>query len=303
MTQKAVLMGPVVSEFFWELFRFAPLLPYFKKKKYRNSKVKYIILTREERFDLYGKMANILVPLQIPNDYKTMWPNCHKLTGLKRHQYLKIAKMFKDKYKEKYDIIDHVFPDVQKAVYCSKNQFSRSKMIYEWFPRDRNVELVEEYLPTDKPLVIISPRYRGDLKRNWPHWKTLLNMVADDKYLMDHHNFILCGKKGEYIPDKQKRFLDLNDIQLDEQSSLAGTLLATISKTYFTFGSQSAIPNISLLYGVEALEFGNQKMLHTKVYNVRKTPVTFINDNKFNIDPKIIFQKFKKRLQKKEKEK
>jgi len=303
MKEDAVLMGPVVAEFFWELFRFAPLLPCYRRKQYKNRKVKYIILTREERFDLYGKMANILVPLQIPNDYKTWWPNCYTLTGMKRDQYLEIANIFKKKYSKRYNILEHVYPDIKKAVYCNKNQYPKKKMLYEWHPRERNQELVEEYLPKDKPLVIISPRYRGDLKRNWPHWKDLLNMVADDKYLMSHFNFILCGKGGEYIPDKQKRFYDLNDIQLDSDSSLAGILLATMSKTFFTLGSQSAIPNISLLYGVEALEFGNQKALHTLTYNVHKTPVTFIDDHKFNIDPKVIFKKFKQKLQQKEKTK
>jgi hypothetical protein len=175
-------------------------------------------------------------------------------------------------------------------------------MIYEWFPRQRNIDLVNEYLPIDKPLVVISPRYRGDLRRNWPHWKTFFDMVADDTYLMKTFNFILCGKEGEYIPDKQRRFLDLNDIKLDTNSSLAGLLLATISKSFFTVGSQSAIPNISLLYGVEALEFGNQKALHTIIYNVKKTPVTFLEDPRFKLDPKILFKKFKKRLRKKENE-
>ena len=301
MKQDAILLGPVVSEFFWELFRFAPLLPHFRRKKYKHSEVKYIILTREERFDLYGKWANILVPLKIPNDYKTMWPNCHKLMGLKRNQYLTISKMFYKKYAKDYKILEHLSPDVIKAKYCNKNQFPKNQMSYEWHPRERNVELVNEYLPTDKPLVVISPRYRGDLKRNWPHWKTIFDMVADDTYLMNHYNFILCGKDGEYIPDKQRRFLDLNDIKLDSQSSLAGLLLATMSKAYFTFGSQSAIPNISLLYGVEALEFGNQRILHTTTYNVKRTPVTFIDDPKFNIKPKVIFTKFKESLRKKNK--
>jgi hypothetical protein len=219
--------------------------------------------------------------------------------GLKRHEYLEIAEIFRKKYSKRYNIIDHIYPDIRKAVYCSKNQYPQSKMLYEWTPRDRNIELVNEYLPTDKPLVVISSRFRGDLKRNWPHWETFMNMVADDIYLMNHFNFILCGKHGEYIPDKQKRFYDLNDIQLDENSSLAGILLATMSKAYFTFGSQSAIPNISLLYGVETLEFGNQKILHTITYNVKKTPVTFLVDPKFRIDPKLIFNKFKKLLQQK----
>jgi hypothetical protein len=301
MKENAILIGPCVGEFFWELFRFAPMLPYLRKKKHKGQKIQYIVLTREERFDLYGKMANLLVPLQIPNDYKKMWPNCFRLMGLPMNQYKQIGKIFRKKYAKRYNIIDHIIPNITKAVYCNKNQFPQQKMMYEWHPRKRNMELVNEYLPKDgKPLVIISPRYRGDLKRNWPHWEVFLDMVANDPYLMKHFNFILCGKDGEYKPDKQKRFLDLNDIKLDNDSSLAGLLLATMSKAHFTFGSQSAIPNISLLYGVEALEFGNQKALHTVTYNVKKTPVTFIVDPKFRIEAKVIFEKFKQRLIKKE---
>lgn len=300
MKDKAILFGPCIGEFFWELFRIAPMLPYFRTKKYKKNKITYIILTREERFDLYGRMANILVPLHIPDDYKKMWPNCHRLMGFPLKDYQKLRKIFYDKYSKRFNIVKHIYPDISKAQYCNKNQYPRTEMLYEWFPRQRNIELVNEYLPTDKPLVVISPRYRGDLKRNWPHWKTFLNMVADDTYLMKHFNFILCGKEGEYIPDKQKRFLDLNDIELDANSSLAGILLATMSKAFFTVGSQSAIPNISLLYGVEALEFGNQRVLHTKTYNVKNTPVTFIDDPRFKIEPKNIFKRFKKLLQQKE---
>lgn len=302
MKQNAILLSET-AEFFWAFFRFSPYLTYLRMKKYKGSNIKYIVLTEEDKFDLYGRSTNILIPLKIPNRSK-YWTNCYKLMGLKKQQYLEIQKIFYDKYSERFNIIDHIYPDISKPVFCQKNQIPKSQMIYEWFPRERNFDLTKKYLPNDKPLVVLSPRYREFTpKRNWPHWKTFFNMVADDKYLMTHFNFILCGKKGEYIPDKQKRFYDLNDIQLDENSSLAGILMATMSKTYFTFGSQSAIPNISLLYGVEVLEFGNQKVLHTKVYNVKKTPVTFIEDHNFKIDPRIIFKKFKRRLQEKEKEK
>ena len=303
MKEKAILLGPCVGEFFWEFLRFSPILPYLKTRKYKKQNIKYIVLTREERFDIYGRVADILIPLQVPNDYKTMWPNCYRLMGLEGSQYHEIAKIFKDKYKEKYEIVEHLYPDIKKANFCNKNQYSPKNMIYEWFPRKRNEELVEAYLPKDKPLVVVSPRFRGDLKRNWPHWEKFFDMVAGDSYLMDHFNFILCGKRGEYISDTKKRFLDLNDIQYDKQSSLAGLLLATMSRAYFTVGSQSAIPNISLLYGVEALEFGNQKVLHTKTYNVKNTPVTFLDDIKFKLEPKVLFKTFKECLQKKGKQK
>ena len=63
----AVLMGPFVGELYWEGGRFAPMLPHMIQSEYKFKKdITYIILTRKERFDLYGKFADILVPLKIP---------------------------------------------------------------------------------------------------------------------------------------------------------------------------------------------------------------------------------------------
>jgi hypothetical protein len=61
-------------------------------------------------------------------------------------------------------------------------------------------------------------------------------------------------------------------------------------------GSQSAIPNISLLFGIRALEWGHQKHLHTVTYNVRKTKVTFLDDPKYNISPKLVYDEALKLL-------
>ncbi len=62
-----------------------------------------------------------------------------------------------------------------------------------------------------------------------------------------------------------------------------------LKKAVLTVGSQSAIPNISLLFNVQALEWGHQRHLHTVTYNVRKTKVTFLDDPKYEIPPKIIY--------------
>ncbi len=91
----------------------------------------------------------------------------------------------------------------------------------------------------------------------------------------------------------------MNDIHLGQSSSLVGLLLVIISKSFFTFGSQSAIPNISLLYGVDVLEFGCQKTLHTKTYNVTKTPITFFENRKYDIDPSLMLKEMSKLLLKK----
>ena len=53
--QNVVLMGPFVGEFYWEAGRFDPMLPSMRTKEFKNRDVQYIIFTRFERFDLYGK--------------------------------------------------------------------------------------------------------------------------------------------------------------------------------------------------------------------------------------------------------
>lgn len=298
----AVLFGPFTGEMYWEAGRFAPMLPYFKTKKYKGQDIKYIIWTREERFDLYGVFADILVPLRIEGDYKKRQPNCFRLNGLKPDEYKKMAKNFRKTYAKRFNIKEHIFPNVTKGKYLSKNQFPRRDMIFKYKPRKRNYELIEEYLPKDKPLVVLAPRFRVGFKRNWKHWPEFFDLVDNDKELMNKFNFIICGKEGEYIPDKKNRFLDMNKIQLiPGTTSLVGLLLVILENACFTFGSQSAIPNLSLLYKIEVLEFGCQKTLHTKTYNIHKTPITFIENRKYDIDPGKIFGQFKSLLKKKEK--
>lgn len=299
---KAVLMGPFIGEMYWECGRFAPMLPFYKLKKYKKQNLKFIILTREERFDLYGRYADILVPLRINGDYEKLQPNCFRLNGYPQTEYENLKNTFYSKYKKRYDILEHVIPDISKRLFANKYQFSRQNMIFKYKPRAENYEIVNDYLPkNDKPIVVIAPRFRKGFKRNWNRWSDFYNTLYKDKPLMDKFNFILCGKVGEYIPDQKHRFYDMNDMKVGKRSSLIGLLLVIMEKAFFTFGSQSAIPNISLLYNVEVLEFGCQKTLHTKTYNFNNTPITFIEDKKYNIEVPIIYKKFKKLLNKKEK--
>ena len=302
--KKAVLFGPFVGELYWEAGRFAPMLPFYKLKKYKEQNVKYIVFTREERFDLYGKYADIFVPQRIEGDYeKERQPNCFRLNGLRPPEYLKIVKKFRNKYEKIYNIVEHVYPDVKKPIFLNKNQFNRKNMIFQFQPRFENYVAVNHYIPTDKPLVILSPRYRIGFKRNWNKWPEFYNTLYKDKSLIDNFNFVICGKKGEYIPDEKHRFYDMNDIEITRNSSLIGLLLVLMEKAIFTFGSQSAIPNIALLYGVEVLEFGCQNGLHTKTYNIKNTPITFIDDRNYEIGVTKIFNEFKRLLQNKKRRK
>jgi hypothetical protein len=295
--QKAVLMGPFVGEFYWEAGRFAPMLPKMVLHQYKGKDVKYIVLTRQERFDLYGKFADILVPLHVNGDYSNRRPECFRLIGLSLKEYNNIAAKFKAKYAERYQIIRHIYPDIRKPAFVNKNQFHRKLMTYVFKPRQENYDLVDAYLPKDgKPLVVLAPRFRAGFKRNWNKWDQFYDLLGKQNDLISNYNFIICGKKGEYTPDKRARFFDMNEIKLGEKSSLVGLLLAILERSFFTFGSQSAIPNISLLHKVDVLEFGCQRMLHTKTYNVTNTPITFFENKKYDIDPHFILKNLRKLL-------
>jgi len=296
--ENAILMGPFVGELYWEAGRFAPMLPKMYRKN-KDNQTKFIILTREDRFDLYGKFADILVPLRIPGDYIEKYPECFRLIGLSVEEYQKIAKKFKAKYSEQYNITNHLYPDVKKGKFVQKNQFPQARMEFIFKPRQENYDIVNAFLPHNKPVVVLASRFRKGFKRNWNHWPVFYDMLAKDSQLMEDFHFIICGKEGEYVPDEKNRFLDLNHMKPGQHSSLVGLLLVVLQNAVFTFGSQSAIPNLSLLHKVEVLEFGCQKNYHTRTYNIHNSPITFIVDRSYNISPKEIFPTFKKLLNKK----
>lgn len=299
MREDAVLFGPFLGEMYWECGRFASMLPYYRTKKYIKQKPKFIVLTRPDRFDLYGKNADILVPLNVEGDYDKYFPNCFRLEKYPDTDYTNIIKTFYDKYKERYNILEHVHPNITKAQYANKNQYSMKYMMFNYEPRKENYDLVDSYLPKDgKKIVIISPRFRKGFKRNWRNWQAFYDRLSKDSTLCKAFTFVICGKKGEYIPDSKNRFCDINDIKIGDKSSLIGLLLVLMERSSFVFGSQSAIPNIGLLYKVEVLTFGCQKHLHTKTYNIHKSKITFIENKNYDISVEDIFRKFKVLLMK-----
>ena len=301
MKPQAILMGPFVGEMFWEAFRFAPMLPYYKFKEYKDKQITYVVLSREDRFDLYGKNADIFVPLRIDGDYINKYPECFRLINHPEEQYNSLVRKFKEKYENHYTIIKHIYPDISRKHYLDKNQYSKDKMIFIYVPRFENYKFVEQYLPQEskKPLVVLASRFRKGFRRNWKYWPDFYDLISNDSELTDNFNFILCGKPGEYIPDEKNRFLDMNKIILTKNSSLIGILLVILENSFFTFGSQSAIPNLSLLYKVDVLTFGNEKNMHSKVYNIYDSPITFIENQNFDITPDVIFKVFKKLLKSK----
>ena len=288
MKEKAILVGPFVGEFFWEFFRFVPHIIYNKNTKHKDTKI--IVLTREDRFDLYGLYADILVPMRIENDEKYN-QNSYRLDGYSSNEYNEMIDLFKSTFANDFDIIEVIRPDISKGMFARKDQYKPNQMIYDYRPRPSNRIMVENFLGTNKKNIVIAPRFRTTInKRNWPYWQELYDMIWNSN-LKDKFNFVICGKSPDYIPDKYNRFMDMNNIPQNINTSSSGILIEIMKRSIFTIGSQSAIPNISLLFGIEALEWGHQKQFHTIDYNIKNSKVTFLEDFEYKISPQIVFKK------------
>ena len=286
--ERAFLVGPCVGEMYWEFARFAPYVIFMKVKKYLNEKM--IVMTREDRFDIYGTYADIFVPLRIDGDGDKYIADCFRLKNFAHNEFEAIVRKLKIKYASRYQIVDHIFPS-PKYRYADKRWAPREKMIFDYKPRLTNKIELDKYLPFDKPIIVLAPRFRKGLPRNWPYWNQFYDLIYKEKRLMENFNFIIIGKLGEYYPDKNKRFYDINEIERNSNISPIGLLIEVLKRknTILTIGSQSAIPNISLLFHVPVLEWGHEKTRHAIEYNIFKTDIRFIEDFKYNLKPEIIF--------------
>jgi hypothetical protein len=295
MKEKVLLVGPILGELWWEFERFAPYVFWRKNElEQKHGKVMLSCLTRRDRFDIYGKHADVLVPLDIPGDGSTYKQDCFRLTNFPIARYDLILENFQKHYSN-YEILEHIYPKIDDKEFLNKNQFPRDKKIYDFIPRASNKQLVESYLKTEKPVVTIASRFRSGFSRNWSYWAKFYDLIATSKHFKNYC-FVICGKAPDYVPDRRERFYDVNKIKLNSSSSLIGVTIELLKKSILTVGSQSGIPNISLLLGTPALEWGHQKSLHCIDYNIRDTPVTFIEDMKYRLGPEIVFSEMMKIL-------
>lgn len=152
MKQKAILVGPFIGALNWEFFSFAPYANYLKNK---NPNVKFLVLTRETSFDLYGNYADVLLPLRLKGDDSAK-RNCFKIDEFPPENYDIIVKYFKEKYAKNYKIIDHIYPQIKLWSYKVRWQFPRDKMMYDFKPRRKNLEVANEMIGSDNVCLIDS---------------------------------------------------------------------------------------------------------------------------------------------------
>ena len=297
----ALLTGFCGGELYWEIGRFAPYI-FWKKRELqkKNEDLILVCLTRKDRLDIYGQNAEILVPIEIEGDEVEYRQDCLRLKDFPKEKYDLIQNNFRLYYESSFNIVDHLYPNTNRRQFDNKWQFPRKQALYDYLPRSENKLLLNNYVQTEKPIVTLAPRFRHKMVRNWGGWQTLYEAISSNKYLMDSFTFVICGKEPNYVPDKKGRFYDINKITVGENSSTIGLTIELLKRSILTVGSQSAIPNISLLLGIESLQWGDQKHQHTIDYNVKKTPVTFIIDENFSISAGRILETMTKILKKKE---
>ena len=300
MKEKVLLAGPCLGELWWDFERFAPYV-FWKKKQLEqeHGKIMLTCLERRDRFDIWGMNCDVLVPLDIAGDGSTYKQDCFRLTNFPIARYNILLENFRKHYSN-YEILEHIYPRIDDKEFLNKQQFPRDKKIYDFKPRASNKQLIDNYLKTEKPIVTIAPRFRAGFPRNWSYWAKFYDFIDHSKDLKEYC-FVICGKDPDYITDKRQRFYDVNKIKLNGSSSLIGITIELLKKSVLTVGSQSSIPNISLLVGTPVLEWGHQKKVHTIDYNIRNTAVTFIEDIQYRLEPRTIGLEMVKILKEREK--
>jgi len=300
MKEKIILAGPILGELWWEFERFAPYVFWRKKElEQKHGKIMLSCLTRRDRFDIWGINCDILVPLDIPGDGLIYKQDCFRLTNFPIARYNILLENFQKHYSN-YEILEYIYPKIDGKEFLNKHQFPNDKKLYDFTPRASNKQLIDNYIKTENPIIALAPRFRNGFPRNWSYWTKFYDLIGREKEL-EKYCFVICGKDPDYVPDRQDRFYDVNKIKLDGSSSLIGITIELIKKSILLVGSQSSLPNISLLLGTEVLEWGDQKENHTVKYNVRNTPVTFIEDMQYRLDPRTVVLEMMKILKDKEK--
>lgn len=241
MKERAILVGPFIGELCWEFFRFAPYAIHLKKNSRRT---KLIVLTRTSRFDLYGNYADVFVPLRLKNDSE-LERDCFKLIGFAQENYYSVAKYFKEKFKKKYTVIKHIYPDIRGWRYKVKWQFPRNKMLYDFKPRIKNIEIAKKSMGT---------------------YNSILDCMATDKRT-GHDGVIESGA----LVCRITNFVD------DVYSTTLGSIIESIKLCDYVIGDiKTDISQLALLLGTPLIYVGEPISYDfLTLINPLNTPVIF----------------------------
>jgi len=225
--EQAFLFGPFIGSLSWEMYRFAPYAIFLKKQE---PHIKLIVLTRPERFDLYGRYADILVPLRLRRE-ENYEQDCFGLENFPLDTYNLIKSSFLDQYKKKFKIKNIFCPNIDGFMFRVKWQFPRDKMDYNFRPRQTNKELIEKI---KKPVFV-------DL--SW------LKNLGEKDLLLNHLSEFINFVTSE----------DIQKISFKENVSLLGCIIETIKESRVVIGNlSSSISHLSILLKIKLISIDDK---------------------------------------------
>jgi len=243
MKQPVYLFGPFIGELSWEFFRFAPFAIHKKKE---NPDIPIIVFTRNSSFDLYGKYADILVPLRMPNDVN-LTRECFRLEDLATKDYNRIARRFLMQYKKRFEIIKHYYPDIRSWRYKLKWQYPRRQMDYSFNPRGKNKQIARR--------------------------------------LVKHNNIIVDNIVEEYfkhpeVINSMDLFAKITNETNDYDSTYLGSLIESLKVCRFVVGNlESHLSHLAILLKKPLICINNKITLDKiGIMNPLKTPIIFANN-------------------------
>jgi len=269
MNIKANIFGPFVGSISWEMYNFAPYAIYLKKE---DPATQLIVYTRPDRFDLYGSYANTLIPLRIKNDNST-YHHKFALNGLDINSYKKMAGMVNRKYKPYRDIQHHIYPNISGNSHEVRWQFPRSKMNYDFKPRQSNEVLIDKLVGDDK---IIFIDLSGFYFEESFYFLTKLDKLFDKNISFICYN--PCNVDCDLLFSSRK-IINLHKFNHKDNTSIIGCSIVAIKKAIMTISMNfSEISHLSLLLGKKLYLCRNYDPEFVKLINPNNTKISLVDD-------------------------
>jgi hypothetical protein len=143
MKNKAIIFGPFIGEILWELYYFVPHFIYRCLANKKDKKI--IVITREDRFDLYGMYTDIFSPIRIEKDINIQ-KNHFSISGLSTSSFNKIKKDYIQHFEKTFIIDEVICPKISAWKKDIKWQFPRDETNYNFFPRKENKKSIQKLL-------------------------------------------------------------------------------------------------------------------------------------------------------------
>lgn len=271
------LFGPFIGSLSWEFYRFSPYAIFMKRK---NPTIEIAVLTRPERFDLYGKYVNFLLPLKIKKD-NIKNQICFKLKNFDMLEYNKLINQFRSMYEKRFNIINHFYPDIIDYRYKLRWQFPRFQMNYDFKPRINNYENIKPLI-LGKKIILITPPYDTNFM------KILISYIKKNK-LNKKYQFLTCD-------DYNNIFKNINNIPININTSRIGYLIEIIKKSRLVIGPKSDLTHLALLLKCTVVSWGNWDNLN--LINPLGTNALIYNEISYKSIENILNQELEKKKKK-----